>query len=168
MDDRKGHTPRLPTWNYAAAWPYFVTFKVEGRRPLLGAVRNGVVELSPAGRIVRSCWQLLPTQFPVALEDLVIMPDHVHSILLIESGEIAAGRSDSGWQPLMSDSAPVLGKIVRAWKARATHEIRRSGEAEFRWQSRFYERVIRNTDELERIRAYIEDNPRRWGVARWG
>ncbi len=30
------------------------------------------------------------------------------------------------------------------------------------WQRNYYERVIRGTEELTRIRQYIADNPARW------
>ena len=66
---------------------------------------------------------------------------------------------DQGFMPMMADPAMVLGKVVRAWKARSTRLIRRTCDPGFAWQSRYYEHIIRSPAELERIRNYIELNP---------
>jgi hypothetical protein len=58
----------------------------------------------------------------------------------------------------MRDARVTLGKVVRAWKAECTRAIRQTTPA-FRWQSRYYETVIRNDRALREIRRYIRDNP---------
>lgn len=62
----------------------------------------------------------------------------------------------------MAHPGVVLGKVIRFWKARATFHIRRTGLPEFRWQTRYWERIIRTDAELLRTRRYIELNPLRW------
>ncbi len=64
----------------------------------------------------------------------------------------------------MADSGMVLGKVIRAWKAKSAWMIHEAGNPSFAWQSRYYEHIIRNESELERIRAYILNNPAQWDV----
>ena len=197
---RKGHPPRLAGWDYSRAGAYFVTFNVAGRLRCLSTVRGGRVQLSTAGEMVEQCWQELPRSFPVRLDARVIMPDHVHAILiltpgteasrsasggaLIEGGalinqgptgdgqgpsfptkdrqEPSRGKTTGSLQPMMADPRMVLGKVVRAWKARSTRLIRTTGAPGFSWQSRYYEHVIRDRPTLDRVRRYIASNPLRW------
>jgi putative transposase len=163
MEDWKGHPPRLADWDYSTPSAYFVTFKVLDRQPCLGALQAGRMDLSPAGAIVERCRQRLPENHPVRLDVSVIMPDHVHAILVLNGPQPGGsdGSASRGLSPMMRDPSATLGKVVRAWKAAATHEIRRSGLPDFSWQSRFYEHIIRTRPELERVRAYIRTNPQR-------
>jgi putative transposase len=164
MIEHPGHPPRLQSWDYAQCAAYFVTFAVAERRRVLASIENdGTVLLSRSGQIVDECCRNLPVEFAVALDTLVIMPDHVHAILFLDPGaQVDDRKRPSGWAPMMTDPAPVLGKVIRAWKARATRLIRTEEDPAFAWQSRFYERIVRGESGLHRVRAYIEDNPRRW------
>ena len=58
--------------------------------------------------------------------------------------------------------APTLGMILRSFKARCSLAIRRSGYPEFRWQRNYYDHIVRDTNDLIRIRNYIRDNPENW------
>ena len=60
--------------------------------------------------------------------------------------------------------APTVGNIVRAFKARCTHIINgvHDTPGHLLWQRNYYEHIIRNEDELNRIREYIVNNPARW------
>lgn len=160
----------MPGWDYGSAAAYFVTFKVLYRRQLLSRIELNRLILSPAGDVVLRTSRLLPAQFPgVTVDRLVIMPDHVHAILVLAPGEAIAPayqpRGRSGREPpesFMAQPTPVLGKVVRFWKARSTRLIRERGLSSFRWQTRYWDRVIRNDGELRRIRRYLELNPARW------
>jgi hypothetical protein len=97
------------------------------------------------------------------------MPDHVHSIIRFTASDPGAPAyrpvCESEDQPpnsLMAHPTVVLGKVIRFWKARATYDIRRTGLPSFRWQTRYWERIIRSEEELSRTRRYIELNPLRW------
>lgn len=67
----------------------------------------------------------------------------------------------SGW-PLMKDRGVTLGKIIRAFKAKSSKVIHDSGYAQFAWQRNYYEHIIRDGQDLDRIRRYILDNPANW------
>jgi putative transposase len=58
--------------------------------------------------------------------------------------------------------APTLGEVVRSFKAASTRLIRKAGHLDFAWQRNYYEHVIRNEGELDRIRLYIQANPLNW------
>ena len=75
---------RLAARDYAEPGAYFVTICTHDRRESLGHLVDGVVRLGKAGLIVEACWRQLPTHFPhVTLDELVVMPDHLHGILVL-------------------------------------------------------------------------------------
>ena len=84
-----------------------------------------------------------------------------------EQLQIPTGIDDSrfgpvqGWQ-LMKNPRRTLGKIIRHFKAKATKKIHDADVPDFAWQSKFHDRIIRNAEELERIREYIRANPKNW------
>lgn len=65
-----------------------MTVCVEGRKRILGSVRGGIMRLSDAGRAVQEAWERLPSHYPhVRLDAFVIMPDHVHGIVMLGWGD---------------------------------------------------------------------------------
>jgi REP element-mobilizing transposase RayT len=178
----RGHPPRLQNWDYSSAGAYFVTFVVKGKVRCLSTIENGKLQLIRWGEIVQDCWFELPSQFQsVILDEMVIMPNHVHAIVLLagagmdceafiyegpKGALIHQGSTNQGptLKPMMADSGIVLGKVIRAWKAKSALMIHKAGNLSFAWQSRYYEHIIRNELELERVRAYIVNNPVQWDV----
>ncbi|NLT50253.1 MAG: hypothetical protein GXX85_04970, partial [Ignavibacteria bacterium] len=55
-----------------------------------------------------------------------------------------------------------LSAIVRSYKSAVSNIVRKNINPHFQWQTRFYDRIIRNEKELYRIRKYIEQNPLKW------
>ena len=175
----KGHSPRLTNWRYDHPGAYFVTFNVKDGFCCLSEIADdNVVKLSPIGSIVQQVSQEIQEQFPkFVLDESIIMPNHVHAILMkggnIESGAFihegqnqdSANQGIQKWIPMMSDSRNVLGKVVRFWKTKTTYLIRKEIHSTFSWQSRFYDRVIRNEHELLNVRLYIQGNPIQWKKA---
>ena len=160
MQRRRRRSIRWKGFHYASPRAYYVTVCVHQRRCLLGAARDERIVLSSAGRAVDAAWRLLPARFGhVALDEFVIMPNHVHGIIRL--------------RPLARDGEPAfgepLGEIVRWFKARTTrayiHGVRDEGWPAFDrrlWQRGFHDRVIRDEEELAHARAYIFRNPARW------
>ena len=139
---------RLPGYDYSQPGAYFVTICTDNRELSLQAH-----EVEEAVRLV---WLGLPARFPrVVLDELVIMPNHLHGIIILAL--TAAGKG-------AASGAPTLGQIIRAFKSLAAIEangILGSSGRPF-WQRNYYEHVIRDEDELNIIRQYIRDNPRNW------
>lgn len=75
---------RLKGYDYAQAGAYFVTIVTQDRACLFGDVVDGEMRLNAAGRMVVAEWQMMPARFPnVALDAFVVMPNHLHGILVI-------------------------------------------------------------------------------------
>lgn len=177
---------RLKGYDYSTEGSYFVTLVVRNREQALGDIQKGKMRLSGVGSIVNQCWLELPEAFPdISLDIYQIMPDHFHGIVVLwenhcgdlinqiaTTNQMATNQIPTGldaarfgpvvhWQ-LMKNSRQTLGKIVRHFKAKAAKRIHDAGFTGFQWQSRFHDRIIRDPDELARIRNYIRNNPLNW------
>ena len=182
MGDRKRRriSTRLPNWDYASnAW-YFVTICTRDRQPFFGDIVNQTMTYSDIGKIAHQYWLEIPDHCPnVNLDIHVIMPDHVHGILAINtpSNPPQSGRDVQLNVPTgdkintydlstaMSGISPKAGSlsvVLRSYKAAVSRWCRSNGYASFAWQSRFYEHIIRTDDALHQIRQYIHNNPTNW------
>ena len=174
-DKHHRHSIRLKGHDYAQPGAYFVTVCTYQRECLLGQIEPGQVVLSDAGEIARSVWNGLPNRFPsVGLDEYVIMPNHVHGIVLVGAQFIAPNPKEGP-----TNHVPALGEIIRAYKATVTRLVRRRDDGAtnmgptnkgvmnraptgFGWQRGFHEHIIPNEAELAGIREYIVGNPARW------
>ena len=151
---------RLPQHNYAGTGHYFVTINAYHRCHLFSRIVKGKVELTDIGEEIRRSWEYIPTSAPCAsVDEYVIMPDHFHGILHLNNPE----------EPLRKDPeftcAPrSLGSIMSIFKMAVTHHVKGRHPGQHIWQRRYHDRVIRNEEELERIRTYIRNNPVRWAA----
>ena len=83
---------RLKGYDYSSAGAYFITAVLQHRRHLFGRVCEGGMQLSEAGKIAQRCWEEIPDHFPLtAVDEFVIMPDHMHGIVIILRGESSRG-----------------------------------------------------------------------------
>lgn len=163
---RHRRSVRLRGYDYSLPGFYFLTICIQDKLPILGRIANGRVLLYKAGEIVRRSWEMLPSRFPsVALDMFVVMPDHVHGTVRIAPGQTRAQQT-APTQPGAQQAAP-LHLIVRAFKSTSAVAINRLTGVSGRrvWQRNYYERIVRNQDELEKIRGYISQNPLRWTAA---
>ncbi len=140
-------TPRLPFQDYPLSGEYFVTICTRDNIEHFGTVENGRMQLSPVGIIAKEEWR--KTAGPgVALDAFVVMPSHIHGIMVIRRSETPRPIS--------------LGSIIGGFKNASAKHIRDSGFREFRWQPGYYEHIVRDKAELGRIRDYIVTNPLQW------
>ncbi len=146
---------RLKGYDYALPGAYFITFCTYRRLPLFGDVVDGAMRLNAHGNIAQNCWNALSDHFAhVKLDAFVVMPNHVHAVLWIR--DVGARHV----VPREQFSRPVpgsLAQIVRIYKAAVT---RQSGSPV--WQRNYYDHIIRDDAELDRIRIYIQENPANW------
>ncbi len=82
---------RLRDYDYSQPGAYFVTLCIEQRLPLLGKVVDGEVALSPAGEMVATVWQNLAVYYGVGIDAFVVMPNHLHGIVVLTAGEGGVG-----------------------------------------------------------------------------
>jgi putative transposase len=152
---------RLKDYDYAQGGCCFVTVCVQNRLCLFGEVIESRVRLNGAGELINRMWIALPERFPsVALDDWVIMPNHVHGLIVLEGGQRA--RADT--RP-----APTLGDVMSAYKSETTvaygKGVKDLGWQPFEgklWQRDYFDHIVRSEADLERIREYIAFNPGRW------
>ena len=148
---------RLLGFDYTKVGAYFITSVVKNRTCVFGNIRNEAVELTRCGEIVREQWLWLQQQYPyVMLDDFVVMPNHIHGIVNIVDS-VGDGRD----RPLHGKIKP-LSELVSAFKTTSSKRIHEAGVASFQWQRSFFERIVRNELELNRIREYIQTNPLHW------
>jgi REP element-mobilizing transposase RayT len=124
------------------------------REPVFGAVVDGHVHLNALGELVAETWRWLPTQYAyVSLDEWCVMPDHLHGILVL--GDFVITAVDA---PRLRRKP--LGQLIGAFKTVSTKHINafRRTPGAFVWQRDFWDHVVRNEDDLYRIRRYIRDN----------
>ena len=170
---------RLKNWDYGWNATYFVTICTQNRECYFGDVVGGDMVLNEIGKIANDCWMVISEHFPfVKLGEHVVMPNHVHGIVVIDKPD--DGRSVSvgtrliaplpteqtktpggitgNKNPMLHDN---LSKIIRWYKGRTTFESRKI-HADFAWQPRFHDHIIRNDESFHRISEYIKNNPANW------
>ena len=151
MDLPQRKPNRIPNYDYSQNGAYFITFCVADRKPLLSTIdrSTGQVHLLPYGKVLEKYIQNAPE-----IEKYVIMPDHVHLIIRLRTG-------DDVW-PNRSGGNRVA-SMVRSIKALTTKEI---GASIF--QRSYYDHVIRNQADYNEKWEYIDGNPMKWVLRKQG
>lgn len=183
---------RLRGFDYAQPGAYFVTICTQGRVCAFGDIEGGEMRLNSVGRIVEEAWDELPSRFPgTELDERMVMPNHVHGIIVLDGPESSARpgtlADDTGESARVVGAAGAIhrahtvrggapkaaegdrsrvGEIVRAFKALAARRVRLNGATEFAWQRNYYEHVIRSEGSLCLIREYIVNNAALWAEDR--
>jgi REP-associated tyrosine transposase len=166
---------RLKGYDYTQAGAYFVTLVVSHREYWLGNMHSDTVVLSEMGKMVKECWLKLPQTFNIQLDEWVIMPNHLHGIIVIEwkrTGEASARNIEHNIRNSRADASPQpngtihgsLGAIIQNYKSVSTRRVNqmRGTPGLPLWQRNYYERIIRDEGEWGRIRSYIQENQARW------
>ena len=170
---------RLQHYDYSAVGAYFVTICTFERECLFGEGVNGEIRLNDAGQIVQEEWlRTAEMRKNVFLDEFVVMPNHFHAILILDDGRGTAccapyvgGDLEQGTArrapTVESFGRPVAGSlatVIRSFKSAVTKRINQLHDNPGTpvWQRNYYERVIRNDQELQSIQQYIVDNPAKW------
>ena len=166
MKKRKRKSIRLKEYDYSADGYYFVTISTANGVTYFGNVKNGEMVLNEYGNIVNTQWVQLPQHYwNTKLDEYVIMPDHIHGIIIIDNNR-------AGYKPAPTHQHNVkkpysLHEIIRGFKTFTSKNINTLNTTIlFRWQRSFYDRIIRNENELHKIRTYILKNPLNWEIER--
>jgi putative transposase len=179
---------RLVGFDYSQEGYYFVTICVKRFRAVFGEITDQKIKYSKAAEIVDQTWNEIPNTFLNSkIDEFIIMPDHFHGIIKIEYPEgdkqhfILDQKKcrDAVFQHnprqninnhkggITGDKNPMLSchslsKIIRWFKGSTTYNIREKIDPEFEWQSSFWDRIIWNDEQLNIIRKYIRNNPKKW------
>ena len=169
---------RLRGFDYTQAGAYFVTIVVRERDCLLGDIIDDEMHLNAYGRIVAAEWQKIPARFPhVTTDASLVMPNHLHGIIVIGDGVGAKHPpiEAMAYSKSLADASPPrptgttpgsLGAIVQNFKSTSTRQVNtlRQISGLPLWQRNYFERIIRDEHELNRIREYIFNNPLKWAL----
>lgn len=157
---------RLPNFDYTQSGAYFITLVTQNRVHFFGEIENNNIRHNLTGQCVNSILQSLPLHFPIILNKWVVMPNHIHVLLTIQNGHkptvddpvVMESSKPSGTQ------AHSLAAIVQNFKSISTRHIHSAGNFfnESIWQRNYYEHVIRDQNDFDRIMEYIENNPANW------
>ncbi|HOV61199.1 MAG TPA: transposase [Candidatus Hydrogenedentes bacterium] len=187
---------RLQGYDYTQPGAYFITICTANRKCLFGKVVDCQMRLNETGRIVRDEWLQTAALRPgVVLDAFVVMPNHVHGIIVLIDGRGTLQRAPTStpYAPTSTPCAPTstpcvptstpcaptverfgnpisdsIPTIVRLFKSVTTKRINilRGTPGMPVWQRNYYEHIIRNNESLNRVRQYIADNPERWAYDR--
>ena len=163
----KYHIPsnRLKEWDYGTPGYYFVTICTKNMVCWFGFIEGAKMYLSPIGKIVAAELEKTPIiRSNVNLYTWIVMPNHIHAIIIIEEMSMANVETPR-WG--VSTKKPnwksgTLGAIINQYKSTCTKRIHELGYANFAWQERYYDHIIRNEKSLLNINAYILGNPLKW------
>jgi putative transposase len=168
---------RLRGYDYTRVGAYFITILTHMRERSLcgisrGAEGDAYVTLTLAGEIAQQCWDSITEHFPhVSLGAFQIMPDHLHGIIIIDrpppalvKEEVRIGLHPDGRIMPTGRVPGSVGAIVSSYKSAVTKQVNESrrtpgGKV---WHANYYERIIRDDGEHERIARYIAENPMKW------
>jgi REP element-mobilizing transposase RayT len=151
---------RLPGYDYSQPGYYFVTISSNRFKTLFGTIAGGKMRINEIGKIVLQAWQDLPNHYLCHLDAFVLMPNHIHGIVIID--DTSAVRA--GLKPARTAKRHGLSEIMRGFKTFSARRINeyRGTPGQHVWHRSFYDRVIRREEDVEQIRAYILQNPQRW------
>lgn len=177
-------------WDYGWNAAYFVTICTKAREHFFGEIINEVMELSEIGKLAEKFWLEIPKHFSfVELDAFVVMPNHVHGIILINKPDNDSvnpvetrhcGRDKAclvstnpephippspdktiGQERFQNQGKNTLSSIIGSYKSVLT-KFARQIHADFAWQTRFHDHIIRNHESHEQIKHYIFNNPQNW------
>jgi len=168
---------RLKNWDYSSNGAYFITICTKNREHYFGEIANEKLQETEQSKICQNVWDDLPNHYPnCILDSFVIMPNHVHCIVIIENSVQSVRSVETGLKPVSTMTTTIttndankskrytISEIIRGYKtftARKINNLQNTQGKTF-WQPRFYDHIIRNEHELNRIRGYIVNNPLNW------
>ncbi len=162
---------RLQSWNYGWNGFYFVTICTKNRKEYFGSISDGKMELTCTGVLAYVFWHEIKNHAKNVIPgEFIIMPNHIHGILILTGNDggrdkaclvSTAMDTNIGKQRFQNQGKNTISSIVGSYKSVVSKYANRLGY-EFAWQSRFFDRIIRNRRELNRVTGYIINNPLNW------
>ena len=164
---------RLKGYDYSQAGAYFVTICTKDKECLFGEILDDRMILNKCGALTEAEWLRTSKIRPnVFVDEFIIMPNHLHGILFLREWDDVGAHCNVPLPETETPQTEEFGKstvnsipiIIKLFKSTATKQINelRGTPGKPVWQKNYFERVIRNEDELNRIREYIIYNPAKW------
>jgi len=164
----------LKGYDYSSPGAYFLTICTYQRQCLFGEIVKGIMQLNEFGQIAAAEWSRSSIiRQEIELHEWVIMPNHLHGIVIITPTNStptvgANGRSPSDRLP--PDRLPLqmksrsLSSLVAGFKSATTKRINllRNSPGIPIWQRNYHEHIIRSQLSMQNIQQYIQNNPVLW------
>ena len=175
---------RLQHWDYGWKAEYFITICTKDRNFFFGDIADDKMQLSHVGVIADLCWYEIKNHAKnVELGEFVVMPNHVHGILILNGGgaENDVGKMQNekthafslqqntqppepksiGQQRFQNQGKNTISSIIGGYKSAVTKHAHRLG-FDFDWQALFHDHIIRDDKSFQTISEYIKNNPKNW------
>ena len=190
LHDRK--SPRAK-WNDYNGAEYFVTICTKNRLHFFGEVVDGTMQLTEVGKYASRCIMKINEINPDAdVPIFVVMPNHIHMVIILDGGvglpsvglsQCGSPTNDNSTNDCPTNANPTsdvkdtemqrranccgrLSHIIGQFKSAVTR-FAKANQVPFSWQTRYYDRIVRNRDEMNQIALYIEQNPMKWEMDRF-
>ena len=182
-DVRRRRSIRLRGYDYTRAGAYFITICTQNRECMFGEIADRKMVLNPAGNMIQTVWDEIPFHYAgIDIDAFTVMPNHIHGIIVI-TRSVAVPTVGAGPRACPDNGQPrgvaptetagtaglSLGDMVHRFKTMTTKRyadgVKQSGWQSFPrklWQRNYWEHIIRDEMELNRIREYIHTNPTQW------
>jgi putative transposase len=165
---------RPDNYDYSQSGAYFITIATLESKPIFGEILEERILLNKVGDIAYKEWERLTRRyFHIELGAFVVMPNHMHGIILIKgkkSGKTAVQKSKlypshfSKSEDLGTTDVGSIPTIIRSYKSSVSlrgRSILGKGNKTI-WQGGYYEHIIRDAADMERIKDYLAENPSNW------
>ena len=171
------------SWHDYNGGMYFITICTKEREHYFGEIVDGVMNLTDVGRFADEQFINVTAHYPYAeIPVWVVMPDHIHAMVIIDHDKIPYERRIVGFdsvgsrrattpqeQNQQSNMSPQEIANMQGWLSVVVGGIKSSitkfsneHSIPFLWQSRFYDHIVRDSNEMNRIAEYIENNVANW------
>jgi putative transposase len=170
---------RLKNYDYSQAGAYFVTICQQSRDCLFGHIADNNMQLNPAGKMVMRWYLELENKFPdIECDACICMPNHLHFIVVNVGADlrvrpecVARPESATNGHTIGEHVGSPLHRVVQWFKTMTTNEyireVKQNQWPRFEgklWQRNYWEHVVRNEADWERLREYITNNPKSWAL----
>jgi len=157
------------SWHDYNGGEYFITICTKERKHYFGEIVDGKMQLSAVGKYTDECVQKISEHNPYAqIPEYVIMPDHIHLIIIISGDDcrnapwrVSTNGIKNKTMQKMANNKGRLSIAMGGFKQSVTR-FARQNDIPFQWQSRFYDHIIRDQNEMNQIAEYIENNVAKW------
>ncbi|MBT4315002.1 MAG: hypothetical protein HOD54_02835 [Candidatus Magasanikbacteria bacterium] len=160
---RRRKPNRWAEFDYNSPAFYFVTICTARRQLFFGKIENEKMILNKFGQIAQDCWLDALNHFRgIELGEFIVMPNHVHCIVVI-TGDGGVARNGHAHSLRDMRSHQKLPTIIGSYKSAVTKKINKLGiNITFGWQKSYYDHIIRNEKSYYNIQQYIMNNPANW------
>ena len=150
---------RLKGYDYTSMGYYFITINSKNKRCIFGKIKDEVMYPNKLGEIIIEEWETMAKiRKNIKLHEYVVMPNHFNAVV-----EICYSMNKNN-VPRKFLAAHSLGTIIGSFKGAVTRKTNalKLGNEKGIWHVRFYDRIIRDAEELLNTNRYILNNVKNW------